>query len=157
MSSEENNWEEDFKFENGTYLNRCTRCKRDFLGHKRRIICKTCFTNPKKTVPEDLSRVALLLYDAPFTFKHGYIYDANNSVVADDAGQSALLRIRGWGRISYMPNPEELQDTVGHLIALALTEYWTKYKGSNHEIEKRSTECNAVPDGGGDGVGSGSV
>ena len=52
------------------------------------------------------------------------MYDARNNPVADDHSLDTMLRVRGWGRISYLPNPEELQDTVGALIAKALTEYW---------------------------------
>jgi len=28
--------------ENGQYLNRCSRCRQQFMGHKRRIICREC-------------------------------------------------------------------------------------------------------------------
>lgn len=74
----------------------------------------------------DIRDSALALYKPPFKFDRGYIWDANNQMVADDDGQDVALRIRGWGRISYLPNPEVLQDEVGRLIAEALTEYWTR-------------------------------
>jgi hypothetical protein len=35
-------WKEDFKHENGNYLNVCVQCNDEFLGHKRRVICKEC-------------------------------------------------------------------------------------------------------------------
>ena len=35
---------------------------------------------------------------------------------------------KGWGRIGYMPNPEELQDEIGAMIADALTIYYTENK-----------------------------
>lgn len=35
-------WEEDFKHENGNYFNICHGCGNQFIGHKRRIICKAC-------------------------------------------------------------------------------------------------------------------
>lgn len=66
---------------------------------------------------------ALALYSPPFRYEHGYIWDANNQMVADEAA-SSCLRVRGWGRISYMENAEELQDAVGALIAEALTKFW---------------------------------
>jgi len=57
-----------------------------------------------------------------------YIYDANHATVADSAGNhidiAEVLRIRGWGRISYMAEPEALQDAVGHKIAEILTKHW---------------------------------
>ena len=68
---------------------------------------------------------ALALYTPPFRYLHGYIWDANNCMVADDKGQDIALRVRGWGRISYLPEPEVLQDEVGNLMAQALTEFWT--------------------------------
>jgi len=47
---------EDFPHENGMYMHICVNCKEKFLGHKRRIHCKTCdLTNsPRVTfsVPE---------------------------------------------------------------------------------------------------------
>lgn len=71
---------------------------------------------------------ALALYEPPFRFEHGYIYDAVNNIVSDDHGMDTVGRVRGWGRISYLQNPEELQDTVGQLMAEALTEFWVKQK-----------------------------
>lgn len=78
---------------------------------------------------------AFALYEGPFHFNHGYIYDNNSQMVADHGGSEDLVethiaaRVRGWGRIGYMPNAEVLQDTVGHLIAEALTDLWKKEEG----------------------------
>lgn len=68
------------------------------------------------------------LYTPPFRFEYGYIFDANGNMVADNRtdGEDAALRVRGWGRIQYHENPEQLQDAVGELIAEALTEFWSK-------------------------------
>ena len=79
---------------------------------------------------EELRAKALALYKPPFNFECGYIFDADNHMVADEANAEAMvnaLRIRGWGRISYMENPAALQDMAGELIAEALTEYWEKH------------------------------
>lgn len=35
-------YQEDFSHENGNYYCRCLRCENDFIGHKRRVICKEC-------------------------------------------------------------------------------------------------------------------
>lgn len=35
-------WPEDFEDENGRYLNFCVSCDLEFLGHKRRVLCKLC-------------------------------------------------------------------------------------------------------------------
>ena len=45
LANYEGNWTEDFSHENGNYMNMCIRCDQEFLGHKRRVICKKCFSN----------------------------------------------------------------------------------------------------------------
>lgn len=40
----ERNWPEDFNHENGQYFNRCIECDKEFMGHKRRMVCKKCYT-----------------------------------------------------------------------------------------------------------------
>ncbi len=75
---------------------------------------------------------ALALYRPPFKFRMGYIHDAGGHMVADQDGfgpdskviESVAARVRGWGRIGYMPDAEALQDEVGAVIADALTAYW---------------------------------
>jgi hypothetical protein len=47
----------------------------------------------------------------------------------EETGVEAFLRVRGWGRISYLPDPEALQDQIGEIIGQALTEFWLKHKG----------------------------
>ena len=76
----------------------------------------------------DLRNKSIGLYTPPFRFEHGYIWDAKGQMVADNLvdGEDAALRVRGWGRISYMENPEALQDEVGNVIALAMTEFWER-------------------------------
>lgn len=66
---------------------------------------------------------ALSIYKPPFRFESGYFFDADNNMVAD---KHEDMRVRGWGRISYMPAPEELQDHIGMLIAKAMTEFWER-------------------------------
>lgn len=77
----------------------------------------------------DLRSRAFDLYRAPFKFMCGYIFDANNEMVSDKAGdlEELISRLRGWGRISYLPDPEKLQDTVGELLAELLTKHWNNY------------------------------
>ena len=73
---------------------------------------------------DELRVKALRLYKPPFRCARGYIYDKENQMVADESGH--ILRVRGWGRIGYMENPEQLQDAVGEIIAEALTDYWER-------------------------------
>ena len=40
------NWEDDFKYENGLYSNKCLKCDQEFLGHKYRRVCRSCSPNP---------------------------------------------------------------------------------------------------------------
>lgn len=40
--SEERNWPEDAKYENGNYQNTCHYCHSLFVGYKRRLVCKSC-------------------------------------------------------------------------------------------------------------------
>jgi hypothetical protein len=75
----------------------------------------------------DLRRKAIELYSPPFRYEMGYIFDAKGRMVADDpCVEDVTLRIRGWGRISYLEDPNALQDVVGVMIAEAITEYWRK-------------------------------
>lgn len=73
------------------------------------------------------------LYEAPFRFSHGYIFDAKGNTFSDCSGgeeETFAARIRGWGRISYYKNSEALQDEIGEHMAKALTEYWNKHRAS---------------------------
>jgi hypothetical protein len=69
---------------------------------------------------------AIALYKAPFKFEHGYIFDAEYLMVADDddVGSHVAARVRGWGHIGYMPDAAQLQDEVGKYIAELLTKHW---------------------------------
>lgn len=51
-----------------------------------------------------------------------YIFDADGNMVAN---------VRGWGRISYMEDPEEKQDKMGEFIAQAINE---KLAGGDYEL-----------------------
>lgn len=41
-TQEERSFTEDYVHENGHYFNTCCHCLRQFIGHKRRVICKVC-------------------------------------------------------------------------------------------------------------------
>lgn len=99
-----------------------------------RLLAPIAQQNEPQNIPEnipeqpvsELRARAISLYKPPFKFYFGYIWDADGQMVADqnlnEDGQ--ILRVRGWGRISYLENPEALQDEVGEVIALALSNYW---------------------------------
>lgn len=80
--------------------------------------------------PNAMRAAALELYNGPFSYQSGYIFDKASHMVADqgDAEKSVegavAVRIRGWGRISYMPYAAQLQDEAGQVVADALTQYW---------------------------------
>ena len=44
----EKDWQEDWHHENGQYYCRCVHCKEQFIGYKRRVVCKECSTNLEK-------------------------------------------------------------------------------------------------------------
>jgi hypothetical protein len=85
------------------------------------------------TAISDLHTRALALYKPPFRYECGHIYDVDFNMVADQTAH--VMRIRGWGRISYLKDPEKLQDEVGKLVAEALTKFWTENVSSGEEIE----------------------
>jgi len=35
-------YQEDYDHDNGQYMHVCTRCGRDFIGNKHRVLCKEC-------------------------------------------------------------------------------------------------------------------
>lgn len=91
--------------------------------------CRSEIISLNETTAQPVSELrarAIALYKPPFKFDHGYIWDADGRMVADnnldEDGQ--ILRVRGWGRISYLENAEALQDEVGEIIAIALSNYW---------------------------------
>ena len=43
MQYNAHDWPEDFKNENGNYLNTCSNCKYTFKGNRGRTLCKCCF------------------------------------------------------------------------------------------------------------------
>jgi hypothetical protein len=43
---DERTWHEDEGHENGNYFCNCIECGRQFIGHKRRVICKSCAAPP---------------------------------------------------------------------------------------------------------------
>lgn len=38
----ERDFPEEFSHENGTYQCICMVCRKEFIGHKRRVVCKLC-------------------------------------------------------------------------------------------------------------------
>ena len=48
MSGDESNdWPDDFSHENGNYFQKCVLCESDFIGHKRRHVCRKCYLDGK--------------------------------------------------------------------------------------------------------------
>lgn len=105
------------------------------IQHSDQMVCESCgltwdMNDPSPPVcglPRTvvLRSTAVALYRPPFRYECGYIYDADRRVVADSDGQDAVMRVRGWGRIGYLPDAGALQDKVGELIAESLTKHWT--------------------------------
>jgi len=94
-----------------------------------------------------LRQRAFALYRPPFRAAREYIMDANGNLAADGAGVD--LRVRGWGRIGYLRNPEMLQDEVEGLLAESgaaesgispgqvasrLTKFWEAYAQQTRQV-----------------------
>lgn len=76
---------------------------------------------------DDIRKRAFDLYRAPFRFEGGYIWDGKGEMVADSRIDSDIgPRVRGWGRMSYLPDTAALYEATGHLIAQAMTEFWRR-------------------------------
>jgi hypothetical protein len=87
-----------------------------------------------------IRKAAEAVYTPPFYYQHGYIRDSSHLIVADDGelaehNQSVkgavAARIRGWGRLGYLPNGAQLQDEIGNMIADALNQYYEVRDGRN--------------------------
>lgn len=89
----------------------------------------------------ELRKVAMAVYTPPFKYHHGYIFDSNNNMVADQGGlgpnddntveAAVAVRVHGWGKLPYMEQGDNLQDEIGCMIADALTVYYTKWNTGN--------------------------
>ena len=42
ITIKDRSWTEDFELENGNYRCICYKCRNQFEGHKRRVVCKIC-------------------------------------------------------------------------------------------------------------------
>ena len=51
IAKSDRDWPEDCCHENGNYINKCLYCEQDFLGHKRRIVCRKCQLNSPIDLP----------------------------------------------------------------------------------------------------------
>lgn len=88
---------------------------------------------------------AMELLKPPFSFHAGYIFDSAKSqnTVADegDCELGTLARLRGWGRLGYLPDGAEIQDAIGEILAEALNDFFEK-----HSADKIAKERAALSD-----------
>lgn len=70
---------------------------------------------------------ALNAFKPPFRYLHGYIWDSEGQMVADNHVESSVpaLRVRGWGYLQKLPEGAAVQDALGDALAEAMTLYWT--------------------------------
>ena len=97
---------------------------------------RQALAEPEQPMPpfESKRKAAMAIYTPPFRYEHGYIFDSQRHMVADNGpicdGPSVegavAARVRGWGRIVYMPNAKELQDEIGAMLADALNALYAK-------------------------------
>ena len=99
-------------------------------------VLRQALAEPEQPMPpfESKRKAAMAIYTPPFRYEHGYIFDSQRHMVADNGpicdGPSVegavAARVRGWGRIVYMPNAKELQDEIGAMLADALNALYAK-------------------------------
>jgi len=88
-------------------------------------------------------------FKPPFRFENGYIWDADGEMVADNRPEiddppqpDATLRVRGWGRMKYEKDSEQLYQAVGRAIADALTRGWTPQADAiKKAVDKERERC----------------
>lgn len=75
---------------------------------------------------------AMSLFKPPFRYDSmgGYIWDSENNMFADqeEIEMGTISRLRGWGRLSYLEDGEEIQDAMGEIFAEALNMYFERNK-----------------------------
>lgn len=95
--------------------------------------------NTKPTITP--KQKALQLLKPPFKAEDGYIFDSaepNRNMVADDGEieLGTIARLRGWGRLGYLDNGEQVQDAIGEVIAEALNQYFERLEATDGGREK---------------------
>lgn len=90
-------------------------------------------------LPDEVMRqIAMDYLKPPFNYMYGYIFDSLHHKVADDMQPlNNVVQIRGWGAISYLECPEQLQDMIGHLVAEALTKFWNESTAERKFVDLR--------------------
>ena len=113
----------------------------------------SALAQPEQSEPPYGSKraAAMAVYTPPFKYKYGYIYDSQNLMVADNDGVEGAVaaRVRGWGRLGYLPNGAELQDEIGQMMADALTALYTApppRELSESEVVDIAKRCNILDD-----------
>ena len=51
-------WPEDYPLENGNYNCTCSVCNKPFMGHKRRLVCRSCQKERLETIVSDLNNTS---------------------------------------------------------------------------------------------------
>jgi hypothetical protein len=74
---------------------------------------------------DEMRKRVLAQYTPPFRYENGYIWDSKTEMVADSQVDDDIgPRVRGWGRMKYLPESEALYEATGHAIAEAMTKFW---------------------------------
>lgn len=79
----------------------------------------------------------LIIFPVRYEPMGQYIFDAKDHVVAN---------VRGWGRIQYLPKPEETQDAIGEYVAQAINEKLRPKEDIHNkilEIKKKAEDDNS--------------
>jgi len=92
---------EDWSHENGNYQCRCIRCDIQFIGHKRRVLCKVCnVKQPQESVSEWPCDHILRSGDRwQFKLSQGYVDDAVISCLSCGAKRPKSLSQKPAGEL----------------------------------------------------------
>ncbi len=70
-------------------------------------------------------------------------YDNYGTSIFDESNNQ-ILDIRGWGRLQYSDNAEELQDSIGKFVADAINKHAEKDEGVQKLQEERDIMCGSL-------------
>lgn len=139
------NWTEDSNHENGNYMNTCSVCDNDFIGHKRRRVCKLCASPSPSPVSQpngyEVAEIAVL--GEHFKIEEQYWNGSSwwptkhliNAVVKDGTKVRTIAIFKHGFPSSRQPEVDALTDGVKEWKSMAF-DFQKKYDEVNLENTK---------------------
>lgn len=146
--SPECDWPEDYELENGQYFCKCITCSADFIGHKRRHVCKRCEQDyqkyilsmaPAERTAHELTREqAIRDYVAEFCDRKPEKKFPCPAGVEDDCGYPACAHARQCERAQFTDT--QRLDWLQANLKSPWTVYGTKYIQTTESVPRRTKE-----------------